>query len=676
MSLLRLPSLPLRLVLLVATVLLVAAPPLPADAAGQVFHVAPDGDDDGAGTEADPWRTIFLAMQEARAGDTLLLHGGRYDERIGNVKPLPKGTPEAPITLRNAPGETPVIVGGMTLQLGGPHHWVFDGLTFAWSDALGKNAALVRIVDGVGWEIRNSTIAGNRSYAAVRVLAETKGLATDWTIRDSCIHTTYATNATNNDHNVYIGADSRNGIAPGPGLIEGNIIAGAPNGANIKLAAGESHLEGTHGVVVRGNVMAGAPQNVIIAWRSHDNVIEDNALFQRPNGSWSQPWYPNVRGLELSGSGNVARGNVGFASGGTVVSWDSTTEVADDGNTAIGLDPGDTGTPCADLAPLRNVTSLVGPSAEVDRLAGDSRVQTAAQLSEGRTSDTVIIARADAYADALAAAPLAGHLDAPLLLTAPDHLSPETRGLVRSTGASRAYLMGGPGAVGAAVEQELADLGLDVERVAGADRFATAAAVIALLPTPTSVFVVEGANPSPTRGWPDAVALSPLAASTAQPILLTTRDSLPDATRAALRRLDDDVEVLVIGGEVAVSDAVAGAIEATASQGTRPVTRVAGTDRYATAARVAQMATTAGSDPQDVWLVTGLNWPDALAAGPAATAAGATMLLVHGQDARHSPAVLSWLQSHADPTNLQLTVVGGNAAVSPTAVASLAYGLG
>jgi parallel beta-helix repeat protein len=82
---------------------------LPARAA--IYHVAPRvnaADDANPGTPGRPWKTLARATHALKPGDTLLLHGGVYRETIT----LPtSGTAAAPITLRAADGEQPVITG-------------------------------------------------------------------------------------------------------------------------------------------------------------------------------------------------------------------------------------------------------------------------------------------------------------------------------------------------------------------------------------------------------------------------------------------------------------------------------------------------------------------------------------------------------------------------------------
>jgi putative cell wall-binding protein len=123
--------------------------------------------------------------------------------------------------------------------------------------------------------------------------------------------------------------------------------------------------------------------------------------------------------------------------------------------------------------------------------------------------------------------------------------------------------------------------------------------------------------------FPDALAGSPPAGNLGGPILLVGREALPSATADELTRLKPD-KIVILGGSGVVSSAVASAL--------RPYTdgsveRLAGSDRYATSVAVSA-ATFATADT--VYIATGVNFPDALAGGPAAGREGAPLLLVPG----------------------------------------------
>jgi len=77
--------------------------------AGNTYHVAkdnPKASDANSGTEAYPFKTLKKAGQIARAGDTVIIHGGTYREILA---PQNDGTAMAPITFRAAENEKVVI---------------------------------------------------------------------------------------------------------------------------------------------------------------------------------------------------------------------------------------------------------------------------------------------------------------------------------------------------------------------------------------------------------------------------------------------------------------------------------------------------------------------------------------------------------------------------------------
>ncbi|WP_433890407.1 discoidin domain-containing protein [Streptomyces sp. CA-111067] len=90
----------------------IAVPAITAQAAAaapRVIHVAKNGSDSNAGTQASPYLTINHAAQEAQPGDTVMVHSGLYRE---TVKPARGGTDESHrITYTNA-GDGEVTIKG------------------------------------------------------------------------------------------------------------------------------------------------------------------------------------------------------------------------------------------------------------------------------------------------------------------------------------------------------------------------------------------------------------------------------------------------------------------------------------------------------------------------------------------------------------------------------------
>ena len=96
----------------------------------------------------------------------------------------------------------------------------------------------------------------------------------------------------------------------------------------------------------------------------------------------------------------------------------------------------------------------------------------------------------------------------------------------------------------------------EVSRLAGADRYSTAAAVSAAHfgPGAPVAFVVTGLD------FPDALAGS-AALGGSGPILLVTRDSIPSATLTELRRLKPK-RVVALGGTAVIPKTVEDALAA------------------------------------------------------------------------------------------------------------------
>jgi hypothetical protein len=175
------------------------------------------------------------------------------------------------------------------------------------------------------------------------------------------------------------------------------------------------------------------------------------------------------------------------------------------------------------------------------------------------------------------------------------------------------------------------------------------------------VVLALGTSDVASRAWPDALSASALAAHRAEPVLLTGPDELPREVRALLAELRPR-SIEIVGGEGAVSPRLAAAAVAHAG-GEVVLTRLAGATRYQTSLAVAAAGITEGMDADAVWLATGRNFPDALAAGPAAARAGAPLVLIDGQEVGGAPEVERWLGEQADRVR-SATVVGGKGAIS------------
>lgn len=283
----------------------------------------------------------------------------------------------------------------------------------------------------------------------------------------------------------------------------------------------------------------------------------------------------------------------------------------------------------------------------VDRVGGSNRYATAAMLSRDvQPGGRVWVASGLDYPDALASAARAGHDASAVLLVRTGSVPSVTRNALLRLAPEEIVVVGGRLAVEDGVLETLRGLSPRVTRIAGSTRYATAAQVATWgsVSPGGRVYLASG------LGYADALAAAAQAGADGSPVLLVRPDGLPGATAAALETLAP-TEVIAAGGELAVGPEVLEQVrELTGAE----VERVAGANRYATAAALA-----AGTQPGTVLhLSTGTSYADALAAAPAAAAAGGAVLLVRPGSV---PSVTTDVVEDVDPA--RLAIAGGTVAV-------------
>lgn len=193
----------------------------------------------------------------------------------------------------------------------------------------------------------------------------------------------------------------------------------------------------------------------------------------------------------------------------------------------------------------------------------------------------------------------------------------------------------------------------NVERLFGANRFATASTVAAKKFTTSSHVIV-------TRGdvLADGLAASVLAGALNAPILLTEVNSLPTETRSRIQALGLP-HVIILGGTSAVSAAVENALRDLV--GTAKVTRVGGANRNATAALIAAEAARHTVLSTTAFIVNGFAPADSLVAGPKAFLDKMPILQVNQNSI--PPETTQAITARGIT---RLIVVGGTAVVSAT----------
>ena len=197
----------------------------------------------------------------------------------------------------------------------------------------------------------------------------------------------------------------------------------------------------------------------------------------------------------------------------------------------------------------------------VTRLAGADRYATAAAISASTFpsgANIVFIATGRNYPDALAAGAEAARQRAPILLTSTNELPAATAQELARLNPSLVVVMGGPGAVTDAVLAQLRGYAGRVDRIYGADRYATAVALSQVIHGANSVSTVYIATGT---AFPDGLSAGPVAGTQSAPLLLVRPNAVPAVVADELRRLDP-TNVVFVGGSGAISDGVREAVRA------------------------------------------------------------------------------------------------------------------
>lgn len=296
------------------------------------------------------------------------------------------------------------------------------------------------------------------------------------------------------------------------------------------------------------------------------------------------------------------------------------------------------------LAGVSAVPAVAGELAH-ERLAGPSGVETSLAVAKhtwGSTWSVVYVASNRNPVDALPAATIG---DGPVVLTDGKSLN------LGGVKPGKIVLLGGVGAVPQAIEDQAKASGVEVVRLAGADRNATAGAIakqwVKVNGTPKNVYVTKNTG----SGSPDAVAASVLRDG---PILTFTSDASAAALPGVVSELKAP-KVTALGGTAVVPDTILNT-----AAGGKATARLAGANRYETAFTIAKYAK-AQKSGSVVYLASGTGLKDAMVAGAAKD--GVILL---------SPANGEGVKAKADVLGASKLMIIGGAGVMPDATVQAA----
>lgn len=255
------------------------------------------------------------------------------------------------------------------------------------------------------------------------------------------------------------------------------------------------------------------------------------------------------------------------------------------------------------------------------RIGGITRVSTSTMLLDNAANKSeVVLATGRNFPDGLVAGALAGATKSGVVLTmGTTAIEPETLSKLKSVGTSKVTIVGGTGAVSQGVENSLKAAGIQVERIAGTDRYDTAFQVFEHMKASGKlklnargephVFVATG------RNFPDALAASAVAAKIGAAVVLADTPEQVNRVVAGTRPYAVGAQIDKLMANMGVS--MSGWFD--------------GKDRYDTANKLVNWSVWKGGDT--VMVAVGTNFADALAAGPLAASTGQLLVLANPSSA-------------------------------------------
>ncbi len=151
----------------------------------------------------------------------------------------------------------------------------------------------------------------------------------------------------------------------------------------------------------------------------------------------------------------------------------------------------------------------------INRISGNNRYETAVLLSksEYNESETAILVNDEIISDAICAVQLAHSIKAPILLTSYNEMPIETRNEIKRLGAKKVIIVGGHEMIN---DTQFSSMKLEIERIAGEDRFKTSELILEklLIDECEDLIVVSG------HQFQNIISANQVSKATGMPILL------------------------------------------------------------------------------------------------------------------------------------------------------------
>lgn len=261
-------------------------------------------------------------------------------------------------------------------------------------------------------------------------------------------------------------------------------------------------------------------------------------------------------------------------------------------------------------------------SIKLERIFGTDRFNTSIDIANTvypNGVDTVILANSSTYYDILGAMAFADNIKSPILYTSRDNTPSNIVNTIKKLRAKKIIVIGGENSVSASQYDNLKQMGYNMERIGGENRYETSALMAERVlrnSDKNNVIIASSSN------YADALSVSSYAFKNNAPILLVESNRIPTDTRRFLSKYSPSLNITVVGGENSVSKSVERELD-TYTRGT--VKRLSGKDRYDTSTAISREA-----NPKSTTAIvtSGENYVDALVSGGLVRKYDAPILLV------------------------------------------------
>lgn len=268
------------------------------------------------------------------------------------------------------------------------------------------------------------------------------------------------------------------------------------------------------------------------------------------------------------------------------------------------------------------------------RIFGADRYQTSINASKtflgNEKPKNIIVTYGENYPDALSAGLLAKKLNAPIILISNiDSQDKGTYDYLKSIYSSDAKvtIIGGTGVVSPVTESKIKDIGYNVDRIQGTDRYETNRKVIQNcgVTEGTPVVITSG------EGFADALSANNIVSKLGYPVFMTAKDSIDQQSVEYIKELKPS-KIIVVGGPGVVANNVMQTLSEQITTIKKDkfinLDRWFGLDRYETSSVVLENLYHSDYNPQkDLIVASGENFPDALVSSPLQNKLNAPLVL-------------------------------------------------